>query len=156
MIVEPARPEDTADLARLLSQYLTVTEQEKAARGLAEPGPLPQRYQDEIDHPERLLADALLARNESDNRPLGVVVLKTDATQVEVKRLWVDPQARGTGTGRALMQAAQQRAGDRPVTLTVWDWRAAPIALYQSLGFTRTVATDGRERLLSMIFQTSK
>lgn len=154
MIVEPARPEDAAEVSRLLRDYLTITEQEKAQRGLAPEGPLPQRYQDEIDHPEGLLADTLLAR--ADGVTLGMVTLKAHDGQVEIKRLWVDPQARGTGAGRALTGAAIERAGALPVTLTVWDWRTAPIALYRSLGFTENASWDDRDHLLCMIFQSSK
>ncbi len=154
MIVEPARPEDAAEVSRLLRDYLTVTEQEKAERGLAPEGPLPQRYQDEIDHPETLLADTLLAR--ADGVVLGMVTLKTEAGPVEIKRLWVDPQARGTGAGRALTSAAIDRAGGLPVTLTVWDWRVAPIALYRSLGFAENESWDDRDHLLCMTFQSSK
>ncbi|GAB3266086.1 GNAT family N-acetyltransferase [Kineosporia babensis] len=156
MIVEPARTEDTADISRLLAAYLSTTEQEKAEHGLATGGPLPQRYQDEIDHPQELLAQTLVARKASGERPSGVVVLKTDADQVEIKRLWVDPAERGTGAGRALLQAAQQQAGPRRIVLTVWDWRAAPIALYRSLGFVETPSWDDRERLLCLTFQSSR
>jgi GNAT superfamily N-acetyltransferase len=154
MIVEPARPKDALDVSRLLRDYLTVTEQEKAERGLAERGPLPPRYQDEIDRPEGLLADTLLAR--SDGVTLGLVTLKVEAGQAEIKRLWVDPPARGTGAGRALVGAAIERAGGLPVALTVWDWRAAPIALYRSLGFTESASWDDRDGLLCMTFQSSR
>lgn len=135
-------------MSRLLREYLTVTEQEKAERGLATPGPLPQRYQDEIDHPERLLADTLLVK--AGDRVLGLVILNAGSTEIEIKRLWVDPQARGTGAGRALVQAAIDRAGTRPLTLTVWNWRTAPIGLYRSLGFTDSPSWDEREGLLCM------
>jgi ribosomal protein S18 acetylase RimI-like enzyme len=154
MIVEPARPEDAAEVSRLLRDYLTVTEQEKIERGLAAAGPLPQRYQDEIDRPAILLADTWLAR--ADGVILGMVTLKAAAGQIEIKRLWVDPQARGTGVGRALAGTAIEQAGDRPVTLTVWDWRTAPIALYRSLGFTENESWDDRDHLICMTFQSSK
>ncbi|GLY31205.1 GNAT family N-acetyltransferase [Kineosporia sp. NBRC 101731] len=148
LTVEAARPEHATDVSRLLRDYLTLTEQEKTARGLAVGGPLPQRYQDEVDHPESLLPDCLLAC--TGDRVLGLVVLKEQGDQVEIKRLWVDPAARGTGAGRALVRAAVDRAGARPVTLTVWDWRAAPIGLYRSLGFTDTQSWDERPHLICM------
>ncbi|MCE0540173.1 GNAT family N-acetyltransferase [Kineosporia rhizophila] len=154
--VAPARPEDAPAVSRLLAEYLTVTEQEKAERGLAPHGPLPQRYQDEIDRPDELLAGTLLAREATDRRPLGLVVLHTEADRVEMKRLWVDPRARGTGAGRALVRAVIEQAADREVTLTVWDWRAAPIGLYRSLGFVDTPSEDPREHLLAMMFQSSR
>ncbi|MBT0767487.1 GNAT family N-acetyltransferase [Kineosporia sp. J2-2] len=149
--VGPAGPQDVPEISRLLRDYLTATETEKAAHGLAVPGPLPSRYQHEIDRPEELLAGTLLARD--GRTTLGLVVLEVQHDQAEIRRLWVDPAARGTGAGRALVRAALERAGGRRVSLTVWDWRSAPIALYRSLGFVGQDSWDERERLLCMAFQ---
>jgi ribosomal protein S18 acetylase RimI-like enzyme len=152
LTVEPARPDDAGDVSRLLRDYLTSTEQEKAERGLAAEGPLPRQYQDEIDRPEKLLSTCLLARLD-DGQAAGLVVLQSQDEAVEIKRLWVDPGCRGTGAGRALVRAALERAGAQQVTLTVWDWRSAPIALYRSFGFTDSRGWDQREHLLCMTFQ---
>jgi ribosomal protein S18 acetylase RimI-like enzyme len=62
---------------------------------------------------------------------------------------WVDPQARGRGLGRLLMDAAIEWARDRGaarVDLSVTDQADAAYALYQRLGF---VPTGEREPLSS-------
>lgn len=53
--------------------------------------------------------------------------------------VFVDPERRGGGVGRALMQAAIQWAEDNPrlkkLSLSVFDDNARAIHLYESLGF---------------------
>ncbi|GAB6900489.1 GNAT family N-acetyltransferase [Kineosporia succinea] len=146
LVVEPARPEDAADVSRLLSDYLTRTELEKSAHGLDVPEELPERYRREIDHPAELLEHTLVARQPP--RTIGLVIMRNN----EIKRLWVDEQARGTGAGRALVEAALTKAAPGPVTLTVWDWRTAPIRLYRSLGFEVSPSWDAREHLICLTY----
>jgi len=58
----------------------------------------------------------------------------------EIKRLWVRPQARGTGAGRALVQAILERARtcgkSRLLLDTAPDSMAAAHQLYLDFGFT--------------------
>jgi GNAT superfamily N-acetyltransferase len=56
----------------------------------------------------------------------------------EIKRIYVEPEARGTGAGRALMQDAMRRAAGDGYTRMVLDTLAPlteAIALYERLGF---------------------
>lgn len=80
----------------------------------------------------------LLARN-SSGVPVGCVALRPlDATMSEMKRLYVAPAGRGTGAGRALLDAvldAARAAGYREIRLdTLPDMKDAQ-ALYLRNGF---------------------
>lgn len=74
--------------------------------------------------------------------PVGCVALRPlDARTAELKRLYVRPQARGSGAGRRLTEAAVAAARDagyaRVVLDTVPGMEPAQ-ALYRSLGFADT------------------
>ncbi|MDA0702234.1 MAG: GNAT family N-acetyltransferase [Proteobacteria bacterium] len=78
-----------------------------------------------------------------DGEALGIVALKTvepgEAGICEIKRLWVEPAARGLGLGRALAEAvihAAEGAGcGRLVLETSPVTMARAAALYRALGF---------------------
>lgn len=72
---------------------------------------------------------------------LGVIALKPlDSPHVaEIKRLFVRPQARGKGVGKALIEAAvitAQRLGYGEIKLDTLPEMAGAIALYKAAGFT--------------------
>lgn len=71
--------------------------------------------------------------------PAGVGALKpSDATSVEVKRMYVRPGARGRGLGRALLErlVADARAeGYRVARLETMPFMREAVALYRSVGF---------------------
>ena len=75
----------------------------------------------------------------SDDLPIGCVSLRPFAPGIaEVKRLWIDPDARGQGLGRRLMRAieAQGRTlGYRELILDSNTALTAAIALYRSDGW---------------------
>jgi GNAT superfamily N-acetyltransferase len=88
---------------------------------------------------ERYGTDGLLLAYERD-RPVGCVVLsRRDPETAEIKRLYVEPSARGTGVGRALAKAAIDRArtaGHKRIVLDTHRSRLeAAYALYRALGF---------------------
>lgn len=62
-----------------------------------------------------------------------------DATAIELRRLYVDRPAQGSGVAQLLMAAvfeAARAAAARHVWLGVWDRNARAIAFYRKCGFT--------------------
>ena len=81
-----------------------------------------------------------IAHTEHAAIPVGVIAVRPIASfTCELKRLWVEPQAKGTGLGRALAQTAiafARSAGYAEMKLDTLRTRMpAAIALYRSLGF---------------------
>ena len=78
-------------------------------------------------------ATVLVARAATDLA--GFVALKPDHPDgLLVDNLHVAASARGRGLGRALMLAAAESAGDRPVWLLVFDGNHATRAIYRGWG----------------------
>ncbi|MBH1973634.1 MAG: MarR family transcriptional regulator [Rhodobacteraceae bacterium] len=75
----------------------------------------------------------------SDDLPVGCASLRPlESGVAEVKRLWIDPIARGQGLARRLMRALESRARDMGYTHLKLDSNAAltqAIALYRSDGW---------------------
>ena len=75
----------------------------------------------------------------ADGLPVGCVGLKGDGGAVaEIKRLWIDPAARGLGLARQLMQAAEEAARGLSTTHLRLDTNSAlpeAIALYRKSGW---------------------
>jgi GNAT superfamily N-acetyltransferase len=75
----------------------------------------------------------------ADGLPVGCVGLKGSGGPVaEIKRLWVDPAARGLGLAKRLMQAAELAARDLGIrTLRLDTSSALPeaLALYRRAGW---------------------
>jgi ribosomal protein S18 acetylase RimI-like enzyme len=76
----------------------------------------------------------------------------TGADDCWLEDLYVDESARGTGLGRALVNAACERArqrGCRRMELDVNEQNTAAIAFYESLGFTTEPKPPGRTLFVS-------
>jgi ribosomal protein S18 acetylase RimI-like enzyme len=76
----------------------------------------------------------------------------TGAEDCWLEDLFVDDGARGTGLGRALVEAAFERArqrGCRRIELDVNEQNTAAIAFYESLGFTTEPKPPGRTLFVS-------
>ncbi len=80
-------------------------------------------------------------------RWVGMAAGRPDGAAVRVLGMWVDPSARGTGAGRALLDAVAAWAaslGAERLELSVTDRAPAAAALYRAAGFVAT----GTERAL--------
>ena len=78
----------------------------------------------------------------SDDMPVGTASFRPlEPGVAEVKRLWVDPMARGQGLARRLMQALESRARDMGYSRMKLDTNSAlveAVALYRAMGWTET------------------
>ena len=82
----------------------------------------------------------LLARDDAE-RPVGVILCRIAADEMEVLTVGVSPLARRSGVGKALMEGALTTAAQgsaKTCFLEVAVDNAGAIALYQSLGFERS------------------
>ena len=134
ILVRPATPADAPDIwrfVRLLAQYEHLEHTMKASPAdLAEAlfGPAP-----------RVFADMAQA----DGRPVGFSLwfynFSTFAGRagLYVEDLFVLPEARGQGAGRALLARLAQRCLEEGLARLDWavlDWNAPALAFYESLG----------------------
>ena len=142
---------DAGATRRLVRDYLAHTEREKAVQlgDAATDATSRSRYRHEIDHPARAYENATVLLAEIDHTAVGIIVIKHTAEANEIKRVWVDPSARGRRVGSALIDAA---IGDHhlPTRLSVWDWREDAIRLYETRGFAPVASWEERPRLLCM------
>jgi len=94
---------------------------------------------------------------QTDSQVVGVGALKpVDAGVAEIKRMYVRPQARGQGIGRAILQrllADAHTIGYQLVRLETATFMHEAHALYRSLGFKDRQAFDHTEGSLSGLDQ---
>jgi ribosomal protein S18 acetylase RimI-like enzyme len=133
--IRAAGPEDCAVIGRLLDAF---------NREYDDPTPGPEKLAERLGD---LMADGdtdvLLAGSEPD----GLAVLRfrrsiwTEGLECYLAELYVVPERRGHGLGRALMLAAIELARERGadcMDLNTGEQDVAARALYESLGFSRT------------------
>ena len=133
--IAPAHsPADLAVVAGLFRRYAAALPVDLGYQDFeAELAGLPGKYA----APE---GELLLARD-AQGAPLGCVALRPlDAGSCEMKRLYLAPEARGLGLGRALTLAVVEAArglGYRELRLDTLPTMHAAIGLYERLGFRR-------------------
>jgi GNAT superfamily N-acetyltransferase len=125
----------------------------------------------EVEATEADIAGSLFGENprlfcdiaEADGAPVGFAVwfynysTFTGRHGIWLEDLFVNPEARGLGAGKALLRGLAQRCHDEGLTRLEWsvlDWNAPSIAFYDSLGasaktdwITRRLAGEALERL---------
>lgn len=131
-VVQAKTAEDWADVERLMRAYLAELpfdiDFQDVDRELAE---LPIEY--------GLPSGAALLVQDDEEGAVGVVgVRRFDEDDGELKRMYLDPRARGAGLGRALAEVAVTAAralGYRRLLLDTVAWMAPAITVYEALGF---------------------
>lgn len=138
-VIAPAGPEDLAAVADLIEAYGAALGVDLRFQGFAQDlAELPGVYA-----PERGGALLIARASGAQRAPLGCVALRALAAPdiCEMKRMYVAPQARGLGLGRALANAILAAARDlryREIRLDTLPHLHEAIALYRDLGFAAT------------------
>jgi putative acetyltransferase len=91
----------------------------------------------DIDSLERPHVHVFVAREHGRALGCGAFVLGTDG-HAEMKRVFVDPAARGKGVARAIMEALEREAAKHGVTLMQLETgikQSEAIALYRKFGY---------------------
>jgi ribosomal protein S18 acetylase RimI-like enzyme len=116
-----------------------------------DPGQSNPAAADELRPPAGLILVARLAE-----APVGCGAVKLHGkSPAELKRMWVDPAARGLGLGRRLLQELEQHAresGARVVRLETNRELTEAIRLYRSSGY-REVPPFNQERYADHWFE---
>jgi GNAT superfamily N-acetyltransferase len=143
--IRPVRPEEYEDAGRVTAL---------AYREFAVPGdPGWNEYLQRIADVGRRSARALVLGAFRNGRTLGTVTVELERRiegghdrdplapdEAHIRMLGVDPEARGEGVGRLLMEAAvdeARRAGKRRMTLGTTERMVAARGLYEAMGFVR-------------------
>jgi putative acetyltransferase len=131
-LIITAEPFDSDDARRLIAGL---------DAGLAEVYPPEQRFGPNLkpEHLEDGRGTFLVARD--GGRAVGCGAIRVlDPMSAEVKRMYVEPEVRGRGVGKAVMTAletAARRLGVQRLVLETGVHQDAAIALYERAGFTR-------------------
>ena len=132
---------DFEAVAALLAEMAAWDVVETSALGIPTDDLVALYYSDGVDALMAKFSGAngsfLLAR--AGDRALGcIAVFRIDHELAEIRKLFVRPEARGTGVGRALFASALQEIGNRGfarVRLVTATFMAGAIAIYREFGF---------------------
>lgn len=137
MNVNPALEIRRVDIVSAVAGALIQSLNAELARTYPEPGACHFRLDAEEVAEGR---GAFLVAFENGN-PAGCgAVRKIDAESAELKRMYVKPEARGKGIGRAIvsaLEAESRRLGVGRMVLETGTRQAAAQALYEKMGFVR-------------------
>ncbi|HVM84438.1 MAG TPA: GNAT family N-acetyltransferase [Candidatus Binatia bacterium] len=139
MNVRPARPDDRAAVGMMLAEFMDYLDAIEPMPPSPEArGALIEYLLDQGFGPDPVCA-TLIA--EQDSEPVGYVSYHPGVWEIHracyVISLFVRAVARGSGAGKALMQAVRELAaaqGARRVVWEVWNKNPSAIAFYESLG----------------------
>jgi GNAT superfamily N-acetyltransferase len=95
------------------------------------------RYGNEDLGPSPVKRDARFVLACLGATPVGCVSVQSHGPDMELKRMFVTPSARGTGVAPRLVEAAVALAGDARVILETGVRQPEAIRLYEKCGFTR-------------------
>jgi DNA-binding MarR family transcriptional regulator len=127
-LVDPLHP----DAQRCVHAYFT--ELEERSKAALDPATLASAKPEEMRMPEGAMLAAYLRGN-----AIGCGAVKLHGTEpCEIKRMWVDPSARGLGLGRRLLgelESLASEAGARLAHIETSDHLPEAIALYRSSGY---------------------
>ncbi len=152
MTIAPVRkPEQLPDVRRLFEAYLASLTFDLDFQGFAdEQATLPGKYAPPsgellLAHREGRTVGCVALRDLGAGvRDLGAGVCDLGAGVCEMKRLFLDPEARGHGVGKALVAAIIEAARERGYAIMRLDTAAASmgpaVALYKSFGFREIAA----------------
>lgn len=122
---------------RMILSWASAAEAERMARvhALAFPAPWSAAAFAEL-----MATPAVFGFLVADDAPLGVILCRAAAGEMEVLTVGVSPQARRRGLARALMEAALdagRQAGATQAFLEVAADNRSAVGLYEGLGFSR-------------------
>ena len=144
-VIRPATAEDAADVARLMIGFRDWWRRDEPRDAVVEAGV------------RRLLADPDTDYLLAGDPAVGVCQLRyrfsvwTGADDCCLEDVFVAPEARGSGLGRALVEAGFERARERGclrIELDANEANAAAVGLYRSLGFESWSDPPGGHNLL--------
>ncbi|TAJ46766.1 MAG: GNAT family N-acetyltransferase [Herbiconiux sp.] len=139
--------------------YVDATPESHTVRNQVRAARLPEAYRAEIDDPHRAFRTAAVLLAHAPDTVVGCAVLadagdghRSEPPQLELKRLWVEPAARGHGAAAGLVRAAIESAehAEAVLRLSVWSWRDGAIRLYERLGFVVVASWDARPDLVCL------
>ncbi len=127
----PADLEVVAELIRALAEYEHLEDEvlwseEELAGSLFGPDAVPRVVLGELDDPPGVVAGLAIwfpTYSTFRGRP-----------GIWLEDLFVRPEYRGRGVGRALLEHLFERAGDGRVEWAVLDWNAPSLVFYRSIG----------------------
>jgi ribosomal protein S18 acetylase RimI-like enzyme len=132
-LIRPAQPADAEDVARLLHDFNTEFDEPTPPVGVL------------AERAARMIAAGEITVLIAGDGPDGLALfslrpsLWSDGLDAYLQELYVVPERRGGGLGRALLEAtfaAARDAGATHIDLSTSDDDTAAIGLYESSGFT--------------------